>query len=190
MSWRSPQYSCKTGLLEARLIERWLRDQQGSMLVCRKQVVWRDQYGPTPRWDPRYRNGRRTRYREVGCQAEVAFGIITFITRMTWFWVPQSGHCSHCTSRLSLSATARVTSRERGSHATHVTVHLTLLSLRPLASLHHQTPQYPRRPHSALPRKGTSFLLSKGDPADLRPPSVPGCRCSRLCKRPFSAWRP
>ena len=65
-------------------------------------------------------------------------------------------------------------------HARHE-VHLTLLSLRPLASLHHQTPQYPQNAAlSAAEEEVPSFSLSKGDEATTcAHPSDHWCRCSR-----------
>ena len=82
-------------------------------------------------------------------------GTITFITRMTRFWVSQSGHCNHCTSRLSLSATARMAfAGARVPHPTHVMRstrhHFPYGRWRHILIKHHITP---RMPHSALPRK-------------------------------------
>ena len=71
---------------------------------------------------------------------------------MTWFWVPQSGHCNHCTSRLSLSATARMAcAGARVPHPTHVTrstrLHFLYGRWRHIITDRHITP---RMPHSAL----------------------------------------
>ena len=82
-------------------------------------------------------------------------GTITFITRMTRFWVSQSGHCNHCTSRLSLSATARMAfAGARVPHPTHVmrSTRLHFLYGRWRNRII-KRPITPRMPHLALPRK-------------------------------------
>ena len=91
---------------------------------------------------------------------------MTFITRMTWFWVPQSGHCNHCTSRLSLSATARMAcAGARVPHPTHVTRSTRLFSTT-LASLYRS--RAPEIRTSAAEEEAPSFLVSRYC-YDLRP---------------------
>lgn len=187
MSWRGPRLPVRPGCWGARLIERWLRDQQGSMLVCRKQVVWRDQYGPTPRWDPRYRNGRPDK---VSRKLDVRLG-----GRFRNHHIHHSndlvlGPAIRTLQPLHLATVAIGDSAHgmRGSAGpapnARYEVHSTPLSLRPLASHNHQVPQYPQNAAlSAAEEEAPSFSLSKGDPATTcAHPSVPGCRCSRLCE--------
>ena len=195
MSWRSPRLPVRPGCWGARLIERWLRDQQGSMLVCRKQVVWRDQYGPTPRWDPRYRNGRPDK---VSTKLDVRLG-----GRFRNHHIHHSndlvlGPAIRTLQPLHLATVAIGDSAHgmRGSagpapNARHE-VHLTLLSLRPLASLHHQTPQYPQNAAlSAAEEEAPSFLLSKVTQLRLAPIRLsPGAAAAVCARRPHEVPAP
>ena len=183
MPWCSPRLPVRPGCRGARVIERLPRTQHKAMLVCRYQVAWRDQWGPTPRCEHSNASGRPDR---VSVRWDAGLG-----GRFRSYRIHHSndsvlGPAVRALQPLHL-ATVAVGDSPHGTRGgagpapnTRHEVHSTPFSLRPLASHNQQSALKPHTAaHDVAEEEAPGFSLSKGDPAvNCAHPCVHWCRYS------------